>query len=47
MLCPLDWQLVNGVVVYHLSDAVERLTELAQYEPTFTVHNNFHVHETG
>lgn len=51
MLGTFDWQLVDGVVVYHLRDAVKRLAELAEDIVTasaavvVTAHD-LHVHET-
>ena len=53
MLSTLDRKLVDGVVVNHLRDAVERLAKLAKdvvaasATTTVITANDLHVHETA
>jgi len=51
VLSTFDWQLIDGVVVYHLRDAVKRLAELAEdivaaSAAVVIAAHNLHVHET-
>jgi len=41
-----DWQLVLRVVVDHVGNAVERLTELSKDKSTVMVCDNLQVHES-
>ena len=46
MVGAFDWQLVLRVVVDHLGNAVERLTELSEDKSTVMVCDNLQVHES-
>jgi len=46
VLGTFDWQLIDSVVVQHLSYAAKGLAELAEDKPAVRIGYDLHVHET-